>query len=195
MSIQLQTASVVLSSFLSFSLPQVAPVEEGEGEAPPTADVSASVETRVALAGIRRSLIFPYLRVWELGALVARDVRDILSAGKRCVLRCLLQVRVRVVLCSTGTFFLAGTGLVLRLPVALAGFPEEGRVELMQQIQPGATSLAILWWKNNQRFGTTALSPRHTRATSRSNCCGPVTPAVSAPTRISSRHFYLAVGW
>ncbi|CAN0442409.1 unnamed protein product [Hapterophycus canaliculatus] len=44
------------------------------------------------MAGVRRSLIFPYLRVWELGALVARDVRDILAAGKRCVLRCLLQV-------------------------------------------------------------------------------------------------------
>ncbi|CAM9946918.1 unnamed protein product, partial [Ectocarpus sp. 8 AP-2014] len=52
----------------------------------------ASAETDVALAGIRRSLIFPYLRVWELGALVARDVRDILAAGKRCILRCLLQV-------------------------------------------------------------------------------------------------------
>lgn len=76
--------------------PQVAPVEEGEGGAPPTADdtsASTSAETRVALAGIRRSVIFPYLRVWELGALVARDVRDILTAGKRCILRCLLQVR------------------------------------------------------------------------------------------------------
>ncbi|CAN0340447.1 unnamed protein product, partial [Ectocarpus sp. 13 AM-2016] len=57
-------------------------------------EVCARVRTDVALAGIRRSLIFPYLRVWELGALVARDVRDILAAGKRCILRCLLQVCV-----------------------------------------------------------------------------------------------------
>ncbi|CAN0228872.1 unnamed protein product, partial [Laminaria digitata] len=54
-------------------------------------------ETCVALAGLRRSLIFPYLRVWELGTLVVKDVRDILSAGKRCILRCLLQVRCDVV--------------------------------------------------------------------------------------------------
>lgn len=49
-------------------------------------------EACVALAGIRRSLIFPYLRVWQLGALVVKDVGDILRAGKRCILRCLLQV-------------------------------------------------------------------------------------------------------
>eukprot|EP00903_Cladosiphon_okamuranus_P011174 g10546.t1 len=84
----------VLSPLLSWL--EVAPVEEdqGEGGAPPTAadtSASTSAETRVALAGIRRSLIFPYLRVWELGALVTRDVRDILTAGKRCILRCLLQ--------------------------------------------------------------------------------------------------------
>ncbi len=72
---------------------QAAPIDEVEGQAPRTADASASVETCVALGGIRRSLIFPYLRVWELAALVTRDVRDILSAGKRCILRCLLQVR------------------------------------------------------------------------------------------------------
>lgn len=50
-------------------------------------------EMSVALAGARRSLIFPYLRVWNLAALVVRDVRDILAAGKRCILRCLLQVK------------------------------------------------------------------------------------------------------
>ena len=83
-------------SFTVDSSRQVAPVEEGEGGAFPAADASASTETRVALAGIRRSLIFPYLRVWELGALVARDVRDVLTAGKRCILRCLLQVRAGV---------------------------------------------------------------------------------------------------
>lgn len=57
-----------------------------------TGEGDVSVETRLALAGIRRSLIFPYLRVWELGKLVTRDVGDILAAGKRCILRCLLQV-------------------------------------------------------------------------------------------------------
>lgn len=60
------------------------------GRQTPEGDVD---ETCVALAGLRRSLIFPYLRVWELGTLVVKDVRDILSAGKRCILRCLLQVR------------------------------------------------------------------------------------------------------
>lgn len=56
----------------------------------PEADAS---EASVAIAGIRRSLIFPYLRVWELGVVVAGDVSDILSAGRRCILRSLLQVR------------------------------------------------------------------------------------------------------
>ena len=59
------------------------------GRQAPEGDVD---ETCVALAGLRRSLIFPYLRVWDLGALVVKDVRDILRAGKRCTLRCLLQV-------------------------------------------------------------------------------------------------------
>lgn len=50
-------------------------------------------ETSVAAANIRRSLIFPYLRLWDLGTLAARDVGEIFSAGRRCILRCLLQVR------------------------------------------------------------------------------------------------------
>lgn len=46
----------------------------------------------VALSGMRRSMIFPYLRVWALAKLIVKDVSDILAAGKRCILRCLLQV-------------------------------------------------------------------------------------------------------
>lgn len=64
------------------------------GRQAPEGDVD---ETCVALAGLRRSLIFPYLRVWELGALVVKDVRDILTTGKRCILRCLLQVGCGIV--------------------------------------------------------------------------------------------------
>lgn len=75
--------------------PRVPPCQGAEG------DVD---EKCVALAGIRRSLIFPYLRVWDLGVLVGKDVRDILAAGKRCILRCLLQV------CPTGGMELKGKG-------------------------------------------------------------------------------------
>ncbi|CAM9202900.1 unnamed protein product, partial [Choristocarpus tenellus] len=44
-------------------------------------------------ACVRRSLIFPYLRVWDLSTLLVQDVAQILAGGqRRVVLRCMLQV-------------------------------------------------------------------------------------------------------
>ena len=42
--------------------------------------------------GMRRSLIYPYLRYWNMARLVANDVVNIFKAGRRAVLRCLLTV-------------------------------------------------------------------------------------------------------
>ena len=42
---------------------------------------------------VRRILTFPYLRCWALAVLVLKDVADILVAGLRRTVKCLLQVR------------------------------------------------------------------------------------------------------
>lgn len=41
----------------------------------------------------RRSLIYPYLRHWKLTRKVLTDVCKVLVLGRRCVLKCLLQLR------------------------------------------------------------------------------------------------------
>ncbi|KAI8511147.1 Hsp90 cochaperone shq1 [Branchiostoma belcheri] len=40
----------------------------------------------------RRSLSFPLYRSWDLTMAVLQDTRDIITAGRRCVLRCLLHI-------------------------------------------------------------------------------------------------------
>lgn len=42
---------------------------------------------------IRRSLIYPYLRSYDLAIMVVQDVSTILMKGRRIVIRCLLQLR------------------------------------------------------------------------------------------------------
>jgi len=42
---------------------------------------------------IRRSLIYPYLRSYDLAIMVVQDVSTILMKGRRVVIRCLLQLR------------------------------------------------------------------------------------------------------
>jgi len=54
----------------------------------PTDDV-----TTVILNSARRSLCYPYLRVWKLTRKVLADVAKVLFLGKRCILKCLLQAR------------------------------------------------------------------------------------------------------
>jgi len=58
-------------------------------------DVSAKIEPiQVLCYCIRRSLIYPYIRNFGFATkVVVQDVMDILSTGKRTVLRCLLQIR------------------------------------------------------------------------------------------------------
>lgn len=41
----------------------------------------------------RRSLVYPYLRVWKLTRKVLTDVCKVLLLGRRCVLKCLLQIK------------------------------------------------------------------------------------------------------
>ena len=41
----------------------------------------------------RRSLIYPYIRFWKLTRKVLTDVCKVLVLGRRCVLKCLLQLR------------------------------------------------------------------------------------------------------
>ena len=47
----------------------------------------------VAVACVRRALVFPYLRRWDLACLCLGDTATVLMAGKRAALRCLLAVR------------------------------------------------------------------------------------------------------
>ena len=58
-------------------------------------DVSAKIEPiQVLCYCIRQSLIYPYIRNFGFATkVVVQDVMDILSTGKRTVLRCLLQIR------------------------------------------------------------------------------------------------------
>jgi len=74
------TLSSILSWFIDYQESVGAPFEHGEGC------------RQVAVACMRRSLTYPYLRSWELGLKALEDTRTILKLGKRCILRCLLQV-------------------------------------------------------------------------------------------------------
>lgn len=51
-----------------------------------------SVE-EVVQASLRRALVYPYLRNLEFGLYVWRHVVAILQRGRRCIIRCLLQMR------------------------------------------------------------------------------------------------------
>ena len=59
----------------------------------------------VLLWCIRRSLVYPYLRSYNLGAMIANDAISILQGGRRIVLRCLLQLR-KIFENSTGHYLL-----------------------------------------------------------------------------------------
>ena len=59
----------------------------------------------VLLWCIRRSLVYPYLRSYNLGAMIADDAISILQGGRRVVLRCLLQLR-KIFENSTGHYLL-----------------------------------------------------------------------------------------
>jgi len=54
---------------------------------------------------IRRSLVYPYLRSYNLGVMIANDVISILRGGRRVVLRCLLSLR-KIFENSTGHYLL-----------------------------------------------------------------------------------------
>jgi len=47
----------------------------------------------VARSCMRRSIIYPYLRMWEYGLRVLDDTNKVFCNGKRCILKCLLKVR------------------------------------------------------------------------------------------------------
>ena len=59
----------------------------------------------VILWCIRRSLVYPYLRSYNLGVMIANDAISILRGGRRVVLRCLLQLR-KIFENSTGHYLL-----------------------------------------------------------------------------------------
>ena len=59
----------------------------------------------VLLWCIRRSLVYPYLRSYNLAAMVAGDAISILQGGRRVALRCLLQLR-KIFENSTGHYLL-----------------------------------------------------------------------------------------
>ena len=47
----------------------------------------------VILSCMRRSIIYPYLRLWEYGMKVLGDTSNVFRNGKRCILKCLLKTR------------------------------------------------------------------------------------------------------
>lgn len=53
---------------------------------------------------LRRSIVYPYLRVWKLARKVLADVAKLLFLGKRAILKCLL--RIRAVFEHTDTHYL-----------------------------------------------------------------------------------------
>lgn len=71
----------ILSSTLSW-------LDEFNGEN----DSSSSIEL-VVRHSIRRALIYPYLRNYELALYCWNQVSLIMKRGRRCIIRCLLQVR------------------------------------------------------------------------------------------------------
>jgi protein SHQ1 len=52
-----------------------------------------SYPTQAMEACIRRALIFPYIRRYDLATLVARDMVTVFKLGKRAALRCLMAVK------------------------------------------------------------------------------------------------------
>ena len=70
-------------------------------------DAATHIDTPadVFLWCIRRSLVYPYLRSYNLGVLIANDVISILREGRRVVLRCLLSLR-KIFENSTGHYLL-----------------------------------------------------------------------------------------
>lgn len=69
------------------------------------AAIHVDTPSDVLLWCIRRSLVYPYLRSYNLGVVVACDAISILQAGRRVVLRCLLQLR-KIFQSSTGHYLL-----------------------------------------------------------------------------------------
>ena len=61
-------------------------------EASPPATVSAELRA-CARTFLRRALVYPYLRRWDLGILALSDAAGLLLSGRRAVLRALLAVR------------------------------------------------------------------------------------------------------
>ncbi len=70
-------------------------------------DAATHIDTPadVFLWCIRRSLVYPYLRSYNLGVMIANDAISIMRGGRRCVLRCLLQLR-KIFGNSTGHYLL-----------------------------------------------------------------------------------------
>ena len=70
-------------------------------------DAATHIDTPadVLLWCIRRSLVYPYLRSYNLGVMIANDVISILREGRRVVLRCLLSLR-KIFENSTGHYLL-----------------------------------------------------------------------------------------
>ena len=64
------------------------------------------------LACVRRALIYPYLRRWDLAALCVGDVASILLSGRRAVIRSLLSIKRAFSHCdsdSMGHYYLMNT--------------------------------------------------------------------------------------
>jgi protein SHQ1 len=55
-------------------------------------DSSSDSLSSVIKSACRRSIIYPYLRVWKISRRVLADVAKILFLGKRCLLKCFLRL-------------------------------------------------------------------------------------------------------
>ena len=89
--------SPTLSWFDAYNAAEAADVTESA--------ISTDTPADVLLWCIRRSLVYPYLRSYNLGAKIAGDAISILQGGRRVVLRCLLQLR-KIFENSTGHYLL-----------------------------------------------------------------------------------------
>lgn len=89
--------SPTLSWFDAYNAAEAADVTE--------AAIPTDTPADVLLWCIRRSLVYPYLRSYNLGAMIAGDAISILQGGRRVVLRCLLQMR-KIFENSTGHYLL-----------------------------------------------------------------------------------------
>jgi len=83
-----------LLSWLDDDPGQVAPCAGcGGARAPPGAPLLPALLAAAAAAAVKRALIYPYLRRWDLAVLCASDAVTLLLRGKRAALRALLSVR------------------------------------------------------------------------------------------------------